>query len=283
MTRDSADDAREYVFDRTRTDEEKRLEAQSEVVDPFTERLFRDAGLAPGMRVLELGSGAGDVALLAARIVGAQGEVVGIEGSPVAIDTARRRADDAGLHNVSFLEGDLRELDMVIAESVPSFDALVGRFVLQFMPDPAKVLRAAAGHVRPGGLVCFQECDDHYTAAYPSTPLWVQVHTWLLAALDFAGVETRMGLRLYQTFLAADLAAPELRLEAGIGGSERAPAFAWADVLRSVIPTLERAGIATEAEIDPDTLEDRLTRETAATDGIVITIVLVGAWSRTPV
>jgi hypothetical protein len=94
------------------------------------------------------------------------------------------------------------------------------------------VLRAAAGHVRPGGLVCFQECDDHYTYAYPSTPLWDQVRMWLLAALDHAGVETRMGLRLYQTFLAAGLLAPELRLEAGIGGGERAPAFMWADVLR---------------------------------------------------
>jgi SAM-dependent methyltransferase len=282
MTRDAADDAPEYVFDRTRTDEEKRLEAQSEVVDPFTDRLFRDAGLRFGMRVLELGSGAGDVSLLAGRIVGAQGEVVGIERSPIAIERARRRVDDEGLGNVSFLEGDLGELDSVIDPSGPPFDALVGRFVLQFMSDPALVLREAAGHIRPGGLVCFQECDDHYTYAFPSTRLWDQVRTWFLAALDFAGVETRMGLRLYQTFLAADLVAPELRLEAGIGGGERAPAFMWADVLRSVIPTLEQAGIATEAEIDPDTLEARLMKETVTTDGVVITIALVGAWSRTP-
>ena len=282
MTRDAADGARDYVFDRTRTDEEKRLEAQSAIVDPFTERLFRDAGLGSGTRVLELGSGAGDVAMLAARIVGPRGTVVGIEGSPIAINTARRRAHDAGLSNVSFLEGDLRELQAVIDPTEPLFDALVGRFVLQFMPDPADVLREAARRVRPGGLVCFQECDDHYTYAYPSTPLWDQVRMWLLAALDHAGVESRMGLRLYQTFLAADLPAPELRLEAGIGGGERAPAFMWADVLRSVIPTLEQAGIATEAEIDPDTLADRLMEERTATDGVVITIVLVGAWSRTP-
>jgi ubiquinone/menaquinone biosynthesis C-methylase UbiE len=273
--------ARGYVFDRTRADEERRLEKQSAIMDPFTDRLFRDGGLGQGMRVLELGSGAGDVAMLAARIVGPAGAVVGVEGSPVAIETARRRAAAAGLHNVTFLEGDLRELDGVLDPGRPPFDAVVGRFVLQFVPDPHAVLRAAAAAVRPGGLVCFQECDDHYTYAYPATPLWDQVRTWLLAALDHAGVESRMGLRLYRTFREAGLADPDLRLEAAIAGGEDAPVFVWADVLRSVIPTLEQAGIATEAEIDPDTLEERLRADLAATDGVMISIVVVGAWSRT--
>jgi ubiquinone/menaquinone biosynthesis C-methylase UbiE len=275
-----SDGVQGYVFDRTRTNEERRLEAQSRIMDPFTERLFRDAGLAAGMRVLECGSGAGDVAMLAERIVGPQGRVVGIEGSPVAIDAARRRVDAAGLSNVSFLVGDLRDLDAVFDQNVPPFDAVIGRFVLQFMPDPAAVLRAAASRVRPGGLVCFQECA-HSTYAYPSTPLWDQVRSWVLAALDHAGVETQMGLRLFQTFRTSGLPDPELRLEAGIGGGEGAPAFLWSDLVRSLIPTLEAAGIATEEEIDPDTLTDRLMADLAANDGLVITILLVGAWTRT--
>ena len=57
--------------------------------------------------------------------------------------------------------------------------------------------------------------------------------------------------------------------------------FVWADVLRSVIPTPEEAGIATEAEIRPDTLEARLKADLAATGGVMISLVLVGAWSRT--
>jgi hypothetical protein len=178
---------------------------------------------------------------------------------------------------VTFVEGDVREL----APRIPPFDAVVGRFVLQFMPDPSAVLRVAAAAVRPGGLVCFQECDDHYTWAYPATPLWDQLRTWLLAALDHAGVESRMGLRLYRTFREAGLPEPNLRMEAAIGGGEDAPVFVWADVLRSVIPTLEQAGIATEAEIDPDTLEARLKADLAATGGVMISLVLVGAWSRT--
>ena len=112
-------------------------------------------------------------------------------------------------------------------------------------------------------------------------PLWDQLRTWLLAALDHAGVESRMGLRLYRTFREAGLPEPNLRMEAAIGGGEYAPVFAWADVLRSVIPTLEQAGIATEAEIDPDTLEARLKADLTATGGVMISIVVVGAWSRT--
>src|SRR5215813_15215004 len=110
MTEGSPGGVRDYVFDRTRANEERRLEKQSAIMDPFTDRLFRDGGLAEGMRVLELGSGAGDVALLAARIVGPTGAVVGVEGSAVAIGTARRRASAAGLHHVTFIEADLREL-----------------------------------------------------------------------------------------------------------------------------------------------------------------------------
>jgi ubiquinone/menaquinone biosynthesis C-methylase UbiE len=271
----------DYVFDRTRTDEERRLEKQSAIMDPFTDRLFRDGGLAEGMRVLELGSGAGDVAMLAGRIVGPTGAVVGVERSPVALETARRRAAAAGLSHVTFLSGELSELDRVLDPDLPPFDAVVGRFALQFVPDPSAVLRAAAAAARPGALVCFQECDDHYTYAYPATPLWDQVRTWLLAALDHAGVESRMGLRLYRTFREAGLPEPNLRLEAAIGGGASAPVFVWADVLRSVIPTLEQAGIATEAEIDPDTLEERLKADLTATGGTMISIVLVGAWSRT--
>jgi ubiquinone/menaquinone biosynthesis C-methylase UbiE len=270
MSRGGPGGTPDYVFDRTRTDEERRLEKQSAVMDPFSDRLFRDAGLAEGMRVLELGSGAGDVALLAARIVGPAGAVVGVERSPVALETARHRAAAAGLHHVTFLPGDLSELARVLGSDRPAFDAVVGRFVLQFVPDPSAVLRAAAAAARPGAVVCFQECDDHYTYAYPTTPLWDQVRTWLLAALDHAGVESRMGLRLYQTFRDAGLPEPKLRMEAAIAGGEEAPVFVWADVLRSVIPTLEQAGIATEAEIAPDTLEERLKADLTATGGVMI-------------
>ena len=58
----------QYAFS-DRAQEQRRLATQAELLDPLTERVFREAGLGTGMRVLDLGSGAGDVAILAARLV----------------------------------------------------------------------------------------------------------------------------------------------------------------------------------------------------------------------
>jgi ubiquinone/menaquinone biosynthesis C-methylase UbiE len=70
------------------------------------ERLLIDAGIGPGMRVLDVGCGRGDVALLAAKLVGVQGEVVGIDRDPGALELARGRVRAAGLTNVTFAAGD---------------------------------------------------------------------------------------------------------------------------------------------------------------------------------
>ena len=135
--------------------EQRRLARQAEHFDPLTERVFRAAGLRPGMRVLDLGSGAGDVAMLAARLVGSDGEVIGVERDPAAVAAATARVERAGLSNVRFVQGDVQTLDGVEG----GFDAVVGRLVPS---DPAAALARAASLLRPGGLVCFQEGDMAY-------------------------------------------------------------------------------------------------------------------------
>jgi ubiquinone/menaquinone biosynthesis C-methylase UbiE len=68
--------------------EYERLTLQAKLVQPFTEKFFRMAGLAPGMRVLELGSGMGDVALLAAEMVGSGGRVLGVDRDVKGLENA---------------------------------------------------------------------------------------------------------------------------------------------------------------------------------------------------
>src|SRR6266705_154875 len=132
--------------------EHERLIRQAVRLAPVTERVFREAGIGPGQRVLDLGSGVGDVAMLAARLVGPSGEVVGIERDPRSLDRANARVAEAGLHNVSCIQSDVSQ----ITASKP-FDAAVGRFILMWLPDPASVLRQLSLLVRPGGVVAFQE------------------------------------------------------------------------------------------------------------------------------
>src|SRR5947207_14490219 len=89
--------------------EHERLIQQAARVAPITERFFREAGIAPGQRVLDLGSGVGDVAMLAARLVGHSGQDVAIERDPKSIANASARVTEAGFHNVSFNELNVNE------------------------------------------------------------------------------------------------------------------------------------------------------------------------------
>jgi tRNA A58 N-methylase Trm61 len=81
----ASDDASEYVLGHSARELE-RLRRQAELVNPNTRQYLIEAGIAPGMRVLDVGSGAGDVAFLAAELVGPSGQVVGVDRSLNAIE-----------------------------------------------------------------------------------------------------------------------------------------------------------------------------------------------------
>jgi SAM-dependent methyltransferase len=269
---------RGYVFGDDRAAEERRLIAQAAIFGPSTERALRTAGVGPGMRVLDLGSGAGDVAMIAARLVGPEGAVVGVERDPEAVARASRRLKAAGMAHVSILAGDAQALDVVEGP----FDAVVGRLVLMYLPDPAAAIRRATELLRPGGLVCVQEADFEYVYAFPMSPLWEQVRGWFLEVLTRAGLPTRLGLELYGLFGAAGLPGPELRLEAVVNGGPEAVAWGWANAVRGVLPIMEKLGVASAAEVDVDTLADRLLADVLEHAGVVVGPPLVAAWARRP-
>ena len=90
-----------------------------------------------------------------------------------------------------------------------------------------------------------------------------------------------MGLRLFETFTRAGLPDPQLRLEAPIGGGPDWPGYAHvAETVRSLLPFLEQAGLVTAAEVDIETLADRLRDEIVAVTGVQILPAVVGAWAR---
>src|SRR5713226_1288348 len=105
---------------------------------PSTKQLFVQAGITTGMKVLDVGSGAGDVALLLAELVGPTGSIVGVEVHATILETARARVQAAGLTNVSFITGDIR--DVALDEE---FDAVVERNVLIYLPNPQQCCAGA--------------------------------------------------------------------------------------------------------------------------------------------
>ncbi len=107
------------------------------------------AELRPGASVLDVGGGYGEPSLTAARVVGSDGHVVCTDISEEMLATARDRADEAGITNVEFIARDAEELDY----DDDTFDAVISRATLMFLPDVAGTLRRLHGSLRPGGTL----------------------------------------------------------------------------------------------------------------------------------
>jgi SAM-dependent methyltransferase len=257
--------------------EQNRLMRQAALIAPYTERLFREAGIGPGHRVLDIGSGMGDVSMLVAGLVGASGEVVGIERDATSIERAQARVAAAGLRNVSFLKTDVNKI--VIDQP---FDAAVGRFILMFLPDPVSVLRSVSRLVRPGGVLAFQEPSwIPMLALGVRLPLWSRVLRSIHETILGSGANPEMGLALYPIFQEVGLPAPHMHLEIPLG-SDIDFLRVISDLLRSLRPLVEQQGVAMKELGDFDTLHDRVCAEIAAANTVASVVPLVGVWSRKP-
>jgi len=247
-----------YTLGRT-SHETTRLIEQSRIYGESTRRLCKRAGIIEGMRVLEIGSGAGDVALTLAKLVGPTGQVVGVDINPEILDTARQRATDVGIQNVEFIASDAR--DLVFSDK---FDAIVGRFVLMYMADPREAFATLITHLRPGGIAAFQEPEYTLYPAFlhPDTPLMNQLITWILDVFKHSGAHLDMGIGLYQAFVDAGLPSPTMHLESPIGAAETWAGYRYmATIFQSLLPLLEKYELATAEQVDVDTLAARIRQE----------------------
>lgn len=111
------------------------------------------AGIGEGMVVLDLGSGAGNDAFIARRLVGERGKVLGVDFTPEMIAKARANADKLGYHNVEFRQGDIEQLPVGGA----SIDVIVSNCVLNLVPNKAAAFAEMQRVLRPGGHFCVSD------------------------------------------------------------------------------------------------------------------------------
>jgi SAM-dependent methyltransferase len=259
-------------------DEARRLASQAAFLEDLTADVLRRAGIESGMKVLDLGCGVGDVSVLAASMVGRSGAVLGIDRAVSSIETARRRAATLGTLQVQFETAELDAFD-----SVEKFDAVIGRFVLLYQPDPTSLLLRLRKFLKPNAIIAFQEMDMETVSQVPTSETFTRVRSWILGGFKAGGTELNMGSKLLPTFLSAGLPRPTMiaatRVESGPGSKVYA---ILAQIVQSLLPLVERAGAATVDEVAVGTLAERLRQDALANESVTFWPRLVGAWSRLP-
>lgn len=253
-----------------------RLRTQAEFLDRPTRLLLEASGIGPGMRVLDLGTGLGHLAAAASDLVGADGEVVGIDLDPRMLELAQARFGH--LPQVRFVEGDAK-----LWRDNRQFDALMGRLILFHLPDPVGALRHHLEAVRPGGRVVILDYDIGGLRTEPNDPMIERMTELVMTAFRAAGADPTIGSRL-QSILAESavedvegMAAVQYLAHDDPLGPEM-----LAGVVRSLAPVMIKQGLATEAELDLDTLSTRVADALRARSSVLVPPILVGAWGRRP-
>lgn len=228
-------------------------------------RFFGDIGITPGARVLDVGCGNGDLSRYVAGLAGPDGEVVAIDRSEQALAVAKMT--DAGLRAAKILyravdlSGDLPDLG--------SFDAIVGRRVLMYLPDVAKTLERLAALARLDAIVAFQE---HGRAGLPAglgiLTFHRQLYDWNWSTVAAEGGDVGLALRLAELMQRLGFSIEEARGEAILLHSTQ-PSF-LPTLTQVMLPRMVERGIATAEQVDIDTLAQRLEDEHRAAGGTIV-------------
>jgi ubiquinone/menaquinone biosynthesis C-methylase UbiE len=167
-----------------------RLDAQAASIAAPTAVFLRDAGIAPGMRVLDLGTGLGHVAFQVSELVGSNGAVVGIDQAAPMLAVAEQRRVARGIENVAFVEADVRTF-----RDRAAFDAVVGRLILFHLPDAVEVLGHHIGGLAEDGLMLMIDFDVGSVRSEPPAPLFNAARDWAIQAFTHAGARPMAGVQ----------------------------------------------------------------------------------------
>lgn len=243
----------------------------------ITDRLLIAASIGLGMRVLDIGCGSGEVSRLAARRVGAAGRVVAIDADAGALIAARAATAAESLTNIDYVQGDLSELSL----EGPAFDAVIGRRVLMYLPDPKRVLRRLADLLRTGGVLAFQEHDRTMVPGrIGAWPLHDSACRWIWDTVKSEGADPHLGFALPQLLAAAGFKVEHVSAEAVIQGLD--PDRSMAGVVRAMLPRIVGRGVASAAEIDIDGLDARLADERRSNASLYIGDFAFSVCARKP-
>jgi ubiquinone/menaquinone biosynthesis C-methylase UbiE len=243
----------------------QRLLLQGRLYNDHTEHALRLAGLRPGMRVLDIGCGPGDVSLVAARLVGPAGTVLGVDAASDVVEVARTRAAEQGLATVKFEQATIADI------ATEEVDAVIGRLILMHLPDPVATLQQLVGLVRPGGLIAFCEFDVGAVRTIPDSPLAQLLVDAIARTFQGLGLDPAFGTTLHTLFVQAGLGVPQLTMAAPVGTANDVDVWAYSvEVWRLLYPAAQQLGLVADELADIDGLLPRMLEQAAEGDAILM-------------
>jgi serine phosphatase RsbU (regulator of sigma subunit)/SAM-dependent methyltransferase len=176
----------------TDPDEQRRLSLLNGLLNEASLGALRLEGHE---RVLDVGSGLGQLSRAMARVVG-PGRVVGVERDPQQLAEAQRQAEEDGEANlVDFRRGEAADLPLTEDER-GAFDLAHTRFLLEHVPDPQRVVDSMVAALRPGGRIVLEDDDHDLLRLWPEVPNFNRVWNAYLRTYDQLGNDPYVGRRL---------------------------------------------------------------------------------------
>eukprot|EP01130_Rhizamoeba_saxonica_P000624 TRINITY_DN10580_c0_g1_i1.p1 TRINITY_DN10580_c0_g1~~TRINITY_DN10580_c0_g1_i1.p1 ORF type:complete len:245 (-),score=58.85 TRINITY_DN10580_c0_g1_i1:106-840(-) len=239
----------------------------------FSESVLIEAGIASGMKVLDIGCGNGNFTFVVSNLVGESGLIVGYDREEELLNQAQQTSEEKEINNVRFVLGDLSDLSNL---EEGDFDAVVCRRVLMYLPDRVEILTVLKSFLKPGGLFVLIEADSTMIPqSVVPMPLHDKVIGWLWNTVEKEGADVSMGFHLTGVMKEAGISVDNIRVETGIQGFGGNALHIIAGVM---IPRLEKHGVATAEEVDIDTLEDRLKEERK--DNMYVSDMTFAVWGH---
>lgn len=174
----------------------ERLALLDEIYGPYTHNFLNEIDIKPGMSILDVGCGTGNVTCWLAKKVGEKGLVVGVDSSESQLNIAKEQAAALNLNNIKFLHYSVYEIDKIPT----AFDVVYSRFLLVHLDQPVRALELMYSLVKSQGvLACDEQCLDA-ALTYPDSEAFIKSKELTKQITEKRNLDFLFGKKLYSVF-----------------------------------------------------------------------------------